>query len=66
MRLLGAELHTLARPLTWGLAATAALFCVLSAGFGGEHWRTVPLRGNGASGDGVPTRAGSRLGSPGR
>jgi ABC-type transport system involved in multi-copper enzyme maturation permease subunit len=36
MRLLRAELHILARPLTWGLAATAALFCVLLA-IGGAH-----------------------------
>lgn len=36
MRLLRAELHTLARPLTWGLAVTAAIFCVLLA-IGGAH-----------------------------
>jgi len=31
MRLLRAELHTLNRPLTWAVAAAAALFCVLLA-----------------------------------
>ncbi len=36
MRLLGAELIKLARPLTWGVAATAAVFCVLLA-VGGAH-----------------------------
>jgi hypothetical protein len=36
MRLLGAELIKLARPLTWGVAAAAGLFCVLLA-TGGAH-----------------------------
>ena len=36
MRLLHAELIKLARPLTWGVAAAAALFCVLLA-VGGAH-----------------------------
>jgi ABC-type transport system involved in multi-copper enzyme maturation permease subunit len=36
MRLLGAELIKLARPLTWGVAAAAGLFCVLLA-VGGAH-----------------------------
>src|SRR6266487_3701083 len=36
MRLLGAELIKLGRPLTWGVAAAAAVFCVLLA-VGGAH-----------------------------
>ena len=36
MRLLGAELRKLARPLSWGVAGAAALFCVLLA-VGGAH-----------------------------
>jgi hypothetical protein len=36
MRLLHAELIKLGRPLTWGVAAAAALFCVLLA-VGGAH-----------------------------
>jgi ABC-type transport system involved in multi-copper enzyme maturation permease subunit len=36
MRLLRAELKKLLRPLTWGVAGTAALFCVLLA-TGGAH-----------------------------
>ena len=36
MRLLGAELRKLGRPLTWGVAAAAAVFCVLLA-VGGAH-----------------------------
>ena len=36
MRLLGAELIKLGRPLTWGAAAAAAVFCVLLA-VGGAH-----------------------------
>lgn len=40
MRLLRAELYTLIRPLTWGLAATAAVFCVLLAAGGGHNAAT--------------------------
>ncbi len=36
MRLLGAELRKLTRPLSWGVAGAAALFCVLLAA-GGAH-----------------------------
>src|SRR5499433_644133 len=36
MRLLGAELIKLGRPLTWGVAGAAAVFCVLLA-VGGAH-----------------------------
>jgi ABC-type transport system involved in multi-copper enzyme maturation permease subunit len=36
MRLLSAELRKLARPLSWGVAGAAALFCVLLA-VGGAH-----------------------------
>ncbi len=36
MRLLGAELRKLARPLSWGVAGAVALFCVLLA-VGGAH-----------------------------
>jgi ABC-type transport system involved in multi-copper enzyme maturation permease subunit len=36
VRLLHAELAKLSRPLTWGVAATAAIFCVLLAA-GGAH-----------------------------
>ena len=36
MRLIGAELIKLGRPLTWGVAAAAAVFCVLLA-VGGAH-----------------------------
>ena len=36
MRLLGAELIKLGRPLTWGVAAAAAVFCALLA-VGGAH-----------------------------
>ena len=36
MRLLRAELRKLARPLSWGVAGAAALFCVLLA-VGGAH-----------------------------
>ena len=40
MRLLGAELIKLGRPLTWGVAAAAAVFCVLLA-VGGAHNATL-------------------------
>jgi ABC-type transport system involved in multi-copper enzyme maturation permease subunit len=43
MRLLGAELRKLARPLSWGVAGAAALFCVLLA-VGGAH--NAALEGN--------------------
>ena len=40
MRLLGAELIKLGRPLAWGVAAAAAVFCVLLA-VGGAHNATL-------------------------
>ena len=36
MRLIRAELRKLVRPLTWGVAGAAAVFCVLLA-VGGAH-----------------------------
>jgi ABC-2 family transporter protein len=43
MRLLGAELRKLARPLSWGVAGAAALFCVLLA-VGGAHNAALQTR----------------------
>ena len=43
MRLLSAELRKLLRPLTWGVAGTAALFCALLA-IGGAHNATAEAR----------------------
>ena len=40
MRLLRPELRKLARPLSWGVAGAAALFCVLLA-TGGTHNATA-------------------------
>jgi hypothetical protein len=58
MRLLRAELIKLGRPLTWGVAAAAALFCVLLA-VGGAH--NAALEG-GASAGHIPSCA--ELGIP--
>src|SRR5215475_13022838 len=58
MRLLRAELIKLRRPLTWGVAAAAAVFCVLLA-VGGAH--NAALEG-GTPGGHIPTCA--ELGIP--
>jgi hypothetical protein len=44
MRLLHAELAKLARPLSWGVAAAAALFCLLLAA-GGSHNAVLDAQG---------------------
>jgi hypothetical protein len=58
MRLLHAELIKLGRPLTWGVAAAAALFCVLLA-VGGAH--NAALEGGAPAGH-IPSCA--KLGIP--
>ena len=57
MRLLGAELRKLARPLSWGVAGAAALFCVLLA-VGGAH--NAALAAHTPPGH-LPSCAGQRL-----
>lgn len=57
MRLLGAELRKLARPLSWGVAGAAVLFCVLLA-VGGAH--NAALATHAPAGH-LPTCAGLRL-----